>query len=127
MDVEKIKNKIKNWPQEDADEYLKRAVAVKTIDKRKEISEDFLAFVKHMWPGFVEGRHHTEIAEKFNKIAKGRLKRLIINMPPRHTKSEFASNFLPAWMVGKVPQLKIIQTTHTTELAIYGSVEKQKD
>ena len=71
-----------------------------------------------MWPGFVEGRHHTEIAEKFNKIAKGRLKRLIINMPPRHTKSEFASNFLPAWMVGKFPQLKIIQTTHTTELAI---------
>jgi len=118
MDVEKIKNKIKNWPPEDADEYLKRDVAVKTIDKRKEISDNFLAFVKHMWPGFVEGRHHTQIAEKFNKIAKGKLKRLIINMPPRHTKSEFASNFLPAWMVGKFPNLKIIQTTHTTELAI---------
>ena len=48
MDVEKIKNKIKNWPPEDADEYLKRAVAVKTIDKRKEISDNFLAFVTHV-------------------------------------------------------------------------------
>ena len=39
-------------------------------------------------------------------------------MPPRHTKSEFASFLLPAWMVGRKPDLKIIQSTHTTELAI---------
>ena len=39
-------------------------------------------------------------------------------MPPRHTKSEFASNLLPAWMIGRKPDLKIIQTTHTTELAV---------
>ena len=39
-------------------------------------------------------------------------------MPPRHTKSEFASYLLPAWMVGRDPKLKIIQATHTAELAI---------
>jgi predicted phage terminase large subunit-like protein len=39
-------------------------------------------------------------------------------MPPRHTKSEFASYLLPAWMVGREPRLKIIQATHTGELAI---------
>tara|TARA_R110000751_G_scaffold246526_1_gene346449 strand:- start:68 stop:1312 length:1245 start_codon:yes stop_codon:yes gene_type:complete len=39
-------------------------------------------------------------------------------MPPRHTKSEFASYLLPAWMIGKHPKLKIIQATHTAELAI---------
>jgi predicted phage terminase large subunit-like protein len=39
-------------------------------------------------------------------------------MPPRHTKSEFASFLLPAWMIGRNPKLKIIQTTHTTELAV---------
>jgi hypothetical protein len=39
-------------------------------------------------------------------------------MPPRHTKSEFASSLLPAWMIGRNPKLKIIQTTHTGELAI---------
>jgi len=79
---------------------------------------DFLSFVKCMWPEFIEGSHHRHIAEKFNKLARGELKRLIINMPPRHTKSEFASYLLPSWMVGRNPKLKIIQVTHTGELAI---------
>jgi len=79
--------------------------------------EDFMSFVKTVWPGFVEGRHHKIIAEKFNKIANGSLKRLIVNMPPRHTKSEFASYLFPAYIMGKNPQTKIIQTSHTAELS----------
>jgi predicted phage terminase large subunit-like protein len=79
---------------------------------------DFLSFVKCVWPEFVEGSHHRHIADKFNKLATGEINRLIINMPPRHTKSEFASYLLPAWMVGREPKLKIIQATHTAELAI---------
>ncbi|MAP75514.1 MAG: hypothetical protein CMK80_00325, partial [Pseudomonadales bacterium] len=58
------------------------------------------------------------INKKFNDLAEGKVKRLIINMPPRHTKSEFASYLLPAWMIGKDPKLKIIQATHTADLAI---------
>ena len=84
----------------------------------KQIRTNFLTFVKKMWPDFIEGSHHETIADKFNKLATGELTRLIINMPPRHTKSEFASFFLPAWMIGQNPKLKIIQTTHTSELAI---------
>ena len=79
---------------------------------------DFLSFVKCVWPDFVEGSHHRHIADKFNKLATGEINRLIINMPPRHTKSEFASYLLPAWMVGRDPKLKIIQATHTGELAV---------
>ena len=79
---------------------------------------DFLSFVKCVWPDFIEGAHHRHVAEKFNKIATGEIKRLIVNMPPRHTKSEFASFLLPSWMVGRNPKLKIIQATHTGELAI---------
>jgi predicted phage terminase large subunit-like protein len=79
---------------------------------------DFLSFVKCMWPDFVEGSHHRHISDKFNKLATGEIKRLIINMPPRHTKSEFASYLLPSWMVGREPKLKIIQTTHNAELAV---------
>jgi len=79
---------------------------------------DFLSFVKYTWPDFVEGSHHKKIADAFNRILSGDCKRLIINMPPRHTKSEFASYFLPAWMIGNRPNLKIIQATHTAELAI---------
>ena len=79
---------------------------------------DFLSFVKCVWPEFIEGAHHRHIAKKFNELAQGKLRRLIVNMPPRHTKSEFASYLLPSWMVGRNPKLKIIQATHTGELAI---------
>ena len=47
---------------------------------------DFLAFVKEVWPAFIEGDHHRIMADAFNRIAEGSLKRLIVNMPPRHTK-----------------------------------------
>jgi len=79
---------------------------------------DFLSFVKCVWPDFIEGAHHRHVAKKFNDLANGKISRLIVNMPPRHTKSEFASYLLPSWMVGRNPKLKIIQATHTGELAI---------
>ena len=80
--------------------------------------DDFLSFVKCVWPEFIEGAHHRHIAQKFNDLANKKINRLIVNMPPRHTKSEFASYLLPSWMVGRNPKLKIIQVTHTGELAI---------
>ena len=86
--------------------------------KESQIQNDFMSFVKHVWPDFVEGSHHKQVAEKFNQIAEGKIKRVIINMAPRHTKSEFASYLLPAWMVGRNPKLKIIQSTNTTELSV---------
>ena len=88
------------------------------LEKQDSCQNDFMSFVKHMWPDFIEGRHHKIIAEKFNKIAQGKCKRLIVCLPPRHSKSEFASTFFPAWMMGKKGNLKIIQTTHTAELAV---------
>jgi len=79
---------------------------------------DFLEFVKEVWPAFIEGDHHRVMADAFNRIADGELKRLIINMPPRHTKSEFASHLFPAWYLGRFPDRKVIQTAHTAELAV---------
>ena len=80
--------------------------------------ESFLDFVRFVWPGFVAGRHHHIVAEKLEAVANGTLKRLIINMPPRHTKSEFASYLFPAWFVGRMPTKKIMQATHTADLSI---------
>jgi len=88
------------------------------LEKQELCHKDFITFVKMMWPNFIEGRHHKIIGKKFNRIATGKLKRLIICLPPRHTKSEFASTYLPAWMMGLRGDLKIIQCTHTSELAV---------
>ena len=96
----------------------------KHLDKYKELHErdklqgEFLEFVRHVWPSFIGGSHHKIFAEKLERVAKGELKRLIVNMPPRHTKSEFASYLFPAWVMGRNPHTKIIQATHTAELAV---------
>ena len=88
------------------------------MDRVERCQESFLYFVTQMWPGFISGKHHTIMANAFERVAAGTLKRLIINMPPRHTKSEFASYLLPSWFLGKYPEKKIIQTAHTAELAV---------
>ena len=116
MDLNNID--ISKLPADVRKEYRRYQVlhAEKKIQNRAK--DDFLSFVKCVWPEFIEGSHHRHIAKKFNKLATGEITRLIVNMPPRHTKSEFASYLLPAWMVGRNPKLKIIQATHTGELAI---------
>ena len=91
---------------------------LKKARQREEAQASFSKFVRAMWPGFIDGRHHKVMAKKFEEIANGTLKRLIINMPPRHTKSEFASFLLPSWFLGKYPNKKIIQSSNTSELAV---------
>jgi predicted phage terminase large subunit-like protein len=88
------------------------------LGERRKSSDDFIHFVKQVWPAFIEGEHHRIMAEAFKQVADGKLKRLIVNMPPRHTKSEFASYLLPAWFLGQSPDKKVIQTAHTAELAV---------
>ena len=100
------------------DRELKLRLRLAQIEKNEFSQNNFIGFVRTVWPDFIAGRHHKIIAEKLERVAKGELKRLIINMAPRHTKSEFASYLFPAWMMGKNPKMKIIQATHTTELAV---------
>ena len=87
------------------------------MNRVEKCRESFLFFVQQMWPIFISGQHHKIMADAFERVANGTLKRLIINMPPRHTKSEFASFLLPSWFLGKYPEKKIIQTAHTAELS----------
>ena len=90
----------------------------KELHDREEYQDKFLKFVKHVWPSFIAGSHHKIFGDKLERVARGELKRLIVNMPPRHTKSEFASYLFPAWVMGQKPHTKIIQATHTAELAV---------
>ena len=66
------------------------------LEAQENARTDFLSFAKYVWPEAIFGAHHTKMADAFNKIADGTLKRLIVNMPPRHTKSEFSCYLLPA-------------------------------
>ena len=105
-------------PEEEQVKFLPLIESLNKAEEREVGQTDFLSFVKSMWPGFIYGRHHALMAQKFEDIANGKARRLIINMPPRHTKSEFASYLLPAWYLGKFPDKKIIQCSNTAELAV---------
>jgi len=109
---------IMKMPDEMASEMMNMFEVYKQSLNIEQAQGDFMKFVGEMWPGFIHGRHHKVMARKFEEIAEGKIKRLIINMPPRHTKSEFASYLLPAWFLGKYPGKKIIQTSNTAELAV---------
>ena len=101
-----------------------KAAVLEDLNRRDEMFEKqmardtFMGFVDKVWPEFIGGRHHKIMAKAFEKVVNGESKRLIINMPPRHTKSEFASYLLPAWFLGKFPHKKVIQSSNTAELAV---------
>ena len=83
LDVEQL-------PKEVLNEYFMLADRLESLKDQDKCQDNFLEFVRLAWPNFIEGEHHRIIAKKFQDVAEGRLKRLIVNMPPRHTKSEFA-------------------------------------
>ena len=99
-------------------EILQLQERLELLNARDACRDSFMEYIRYIWPSFIEGDHHRLIADKLTRVAKGELKRLIVNMPPRHTKSEFASIYFPSWMMGLKPDLKIMQTTHTADLSI---------
>ena len=117
MNLDDISRAISQLPVHEQEGFFSMLAEYEASLKREAAQKDFMAFAHEMWPGFIDGRHHKVMAKKFQDIADGKLKRLIINMPPRHTKSEFASYLLPAWFLGRFPNKKIIQSSNTAELA----------
>lgn len=118
IDIKKISEALHRFPDEEKLEILRLLEEREKIAGIDDARAHFLPFVRKMWPIFISGRHHEIMAEAFERVASGKLKRLIINMPPRHTKSEFGSWLLPAWYMGKFPDRKIIQGSHTADLAV---------
>jgi len=78
----------------------------------------FLDFINHVYPGYKVGPHHLKLIQVFEDIAAGKKKRVVVNIAPRHGKSELISYLAPAWFLGKFPQKKIIMASHTADLAI---------
>jgi predicted phage terminase large subunit-like protein len=86
--------------------------------KQKNGKANFLDFIKHVYPGYKIGAHHARLAKLFEEIAEGKRKRVIVNIAPRHGKSELISYLAPAWFLGKHPAKKVIMASHTADLAV---------
>ena len=116
--MSKLEALMKALPQGEQELLFAQIEEYRIARDREVAQKSFMAFVKMMWPGFIHGRHHAVVAKAFEDIAAGKIKRLAISMPPRHTKSEFASYMLPAWFLGKFPDKKVMQASNTGELAV---------
>jgi len=116
--MSQIEKLLSQLPKSEQEKFLKQMTEYKEAKTREKCQSSFLDYVKFMWPGFVHGRHHAVMAKKFEEVVDGNCKRLIINMAPRHTKSEFASYLLPSWFLGKFPDKKVIQSSNTADLAV---------
>jgi len=84
----------------------------------KAVAQDsLLGFATHVYPGFKIGPHHRKLSKIFEDVIAGKKKRVIINIAPRHGKSEFSSYLFPAYFLGKFPDKKVIMGTHTAGLS----------
>ena len=89
--MEEMKKKLATLPESDRIHLTQLIRELKKRKSREDAQGSFLSFVQEVWPGFIYGRHHARMAKEFERVANGECKRLIINLGPRHTKSEFSS------------------------------------
>jgi predicted phage terminase large subunit-like protein len=118
QELSQLEKLMASLPQGEQEKLLADVEQYRLALEREKCQESFMAYVKTMWPGFIHGRHHALLAKKFEDIASGKLKRLAISLPPRHTKSEFGSYLFPSWFLGKFPNKKVMQASNTGELAV---------
>lgn len=103
--------------EEGTKKFAKAAPEDRRLYGLSEGDKDLLAFCRYMDPDFTAWRHTKQIAEALEKVQRGEIKRLIINMPPRFGKSHIASKLFPAWYRGRHPKAEIIQASYSASRA----------
>lgn len=84
---------------------------------RVKAGRDLLTFVTYTMPTYKTNWHHEALAEKLQAFADGKIKKLMVFMPPQHGKSELVSRRLPAYLLGINPNLKIIGCSYSADLS----------
>ena len=79
--------------------------------------KSLLAFTLYTKPDYRASWHHKLLAERLDRVAAGLCPRLMIFLPPQHGKSELVSRRFPAFVLGRNPELRLIGSSHTNDLA----------
>jgi predicted phage terminase large subunit-like protein len=93
------------------------AAAARELLRRDDARSNLLAFTQYTMPSFEAAGHHAVICEALEEAERGVVDRLLIEVPPRHSKSELGTLRLPAWALGRRPNRKIITASYGAELA----------
>jgi predicted phage terminase large subunit-like protein len=92
---------------------------------------DLLFFTRYIYKentrrNFIVAPHFVHIANTLQEVAKGNIKRLIINIPPRYGKTELAVKCFIAWSLAKNPQSKFIHLSYSDSLALDNSSQTKE-
>lgn len=68
---------------------------------------ELIYFTKHTYPGYLANWHHIEYAKKLDAFMRGKIKNLMVFMPPQHGKSELCSRRMPAKLLGNNPDIRV--------------------
>jgi len=108
-------------PQEAQAELARRSAA--RVDELARLAKATLArrhlidFTTYTKPDYEVGWHHHLACRYLDAFARGKIKRLMIFMPPRHGKSELVSRRLPAYLLGRNPNAQVIACSYSDDLA----------
>jgi len=78
---------------------------------------EFAFSVVRPWLVFKPNWHLEAMAERLSQVASGKIRRLIITLPPRNLKSLYASVALPAWFLGHSPGQRVVVVSYSELLA----------
>ena len=105
--------------------------AALSIVARRQCERDFATFLRLAWPviepatPFVGGLHIDAICDYLSAVSRGEVKRLIVNIPPRHGKSSLVSIFWPAWSWALNPQSRWLFASYSGALAVKHSLDRR--
>lgn len=96
---------------------VSRQEAALELLRRRAARQGLISFTEYTLPSYKAAAHHHLIAERLEAVARGEIKRLMINMPPRHGKSELASRRFPAHLLGQRPGIELVVASYNQEKA----------
>lgn len=84
---------------------------------KNEAKNRLALFLNYTMPSYQRQWFHTLIADKCQELYEGKIKKLMVFVPPQHGKSEIVSRRFPAWVLGKDPTYKIVGCSYSSDLA----------
>ncbi len=99
------------------------------LDSIERAEESFYEFVKQAWPQievgtpFIGGWYLEALCEHLEALYRGDIKNLLVNVPPRTTKTITCSSMFPAWVWIHNPSTQFMNLSHTFDLAVEASLK----
>ena len=91
--------------------------AAEAVQKRRAARKSLVEFSKYLFPDEPPALHHRVLCDALDDVIEGRLRRLMVFMPPGSAKSSYGSVRFPSYYLGRFPKKSIICGSYGEGLA----------